>query len=62
MYVECNTVAISCNHCCSGKSNKNYVVRECVCTVALRIQHAVHMRHIAICGLPQSTIFFHIIS
>ena len=28
--------------------------------VALGIQHAVRMRHIAICGLPPSTIIFHI--
>jgi hypothetical protein len=30
--------------------------------VALGIQHALYMRHIFICGLPGSTIFFHIIS
>jgi hypothetical protein len=36
---------------------------ECVCVyVALGIQHAMHMRHIVICCLPRSTIFFHIIS
>jgi hypothetical protein len=28
--------------------------------VALSIQHAKHVRHIAICGLPQSTVFFHV--
>jgi len=33
----------------------------CVC-VALGIQHALHMLHIFICGLPRSTTFFHIIS
>jgi hypothetical protein len=26
--------------------------------VALGIQHAVHVSHIVICGLPDSTIFF----
>jgi len=30
--------------------------------VALGIQHAMHVRHIVICGLLGSTIFFHLIS
>ena len=30
--------------------------------VALGIQHAMRMGHVAICGLPRSTEFFHIIS
>jgi hypothetical protein len=33
---------------------------ECV-SVGLVIQHAMRMRRIAICGLPISIIFFHII-
>jgi hypothetical protein len=30
--------------------------------VALRIQHAMRMRHIVICGLSGSTVFIHIIA
>ena len=35
----------------------------CVCVfVALGIQHAMRKRYIVICGLPRSTIFYHIMS
>ena len=34
---------------------------ECM-SVALGIQHVIRMRHIVICSLPRSTVFFHIIS
>ena len=37
------------------------IYSECM-LVALSIQYALCMRHIVICGLPSSTIFFHIIS
>jgi hypothetical protein len=37
----------------------NIITSECV-FVALRIQHAKRTRHIVLCGLPHSTIFFHI--
>jgi len=37
-------------------SEINITYTECV-FVALGIQHAIHMHHIAICGLPGSTVF-----
>ena len=40
----------------------NLCVCVCVCVfVALGIQHAMRIRHIIICGLLRSTVFFHII-
>ena len=44
-------------------SNEYYTRTTCVGVfVALGIQHAMRMCHIAVCGLPRSIIFFHIIS
>ena len=55
-----NTIEVySCNHFCNRKAvSITYV--KCV-FVAVSIQVTTRMRHIAICGLPGSTIFFHII-
>jgi hypothetical protein len=36
-------------------------ITQSVCVfVALGMQHAIQMRHIVICALPRSTVFFHI--
>jgi hypothetical protein len=56
MSVSRNIEARSCNHCCSGRA-MSITESECV-FVALGIQHAMHMRHILICGLPHSRIVF----
>jgi len=55
------TLRRSCNHCCSGKAIGTCITySECV-SAALIIQHAMHVNHIVICGLPGSTLFFHFI-
>ena len=59
MYIQRNVEARSCNHFCTGRA-VSITYSECV-FVALRIQHAMRMRRIAIRGLPGSTVFFHVI-
>ena len=59
MYVQPDTDALSRNHCSRNKPI-SVTYSECV-FVALGIHNAVLMRHIVICGLFGSTIFFHII-
>ena len=60
IYVRRNTKALSCNQWRSGKA-MSITYSACV-FVALGMKHAIHMRHIAICDLLRSTIFFNIIS
>ena len=48
------------NHCCLAET-LNITYSECV-SVALVIKHVKRMRHIVLCGLSGTTIFFSIIS
>jgi hypothetical protein len=52
--------ALSCNHCCGGNSIS--IIHSQGLFIVLGNQHAVHVRHIVICGLPGSTILINFIS
>jgi hypothetical protein len=58
--MERNVEAHSFNHCCSGKSI-SVIYSQCM-FLALGIQDAIRVRHIVICVLSGTKIFFHIIS
>jgi hypothetical protein len=45
----------------TGENNKYYTTLVCV-FVAIFIQHDMSMNRIVVCGLPRSTMLFHIIS
>jgi len=60
MYVFPNNGVLSCTHCCSRKAII-ITYSECV-LFALVMQRGMRMRHIVICSLSDSKIFFHIIS
>ena len=60
IYLQRDIESRSFNHCCSVKAI-SITYSMCV-SVALGIQHGVRMRHIVVCGLPDTTIFFKIIS
>ena len=63
MYVQRNIDGTFVQTLLEWKSNKYYTMCVCVCVfVALVTQHAVHMRHIVICGLSRSATFFYLIS
>jgi len=59
--VHINTEVHSCNWRCGKKAITITYYCKHVCA-ALVIQHAMHMYHIVICGLPSSEVCYHIIS
>ena len=60
IYVQCNIETRSSTHCCSEKTiNITYYGSV---LINLRIQLAVRMCHIVICGLSGLAVFFDIIS
>ena len=62
VYVQRNIGARSRNHCSSGKTIKFHVFSVCVCSLSFPEWKAHTPYYIVICGLPRSTLLFHIIS
>ena len=60
MYVKCDIEQRYCNYCCFGKAIR-ITNAKCV-FVDIGIQDSIHMRHVVICGLSDSTIFLYIVS
>jgi len=57
MHLWRKTEVRACNHCCHAKAVS--ITYSESAFVALGIKHAISMRHIVICGLPGSTIYFY---
>ena len=60
MYACGNNEERSCNHCCSGRTISIIYFEDGF--VALGIRPVMRTRHIVICDLPHSTIFFSTLS
>ena len=54
---RCKAQACSCNHCTRSRGKTSITFSECV-SVALGTQREISMRHVFICGLTGTTIFF----
>jgi len=65
MYVQRKTEGRLFSHCYSGKAINIIYCEFVFVFVAVDTQYVMYvmcMRHIVICGLPASTIYFHIVS
>jgi len=60
MYYKRNIEALSCNHCCCGKAKVLHIL--CICSLSYSAHKAHWPYCIAVCGRPDTTTFFHIIT